>query len=74
MTVFIMYLIHFFLSGFAQFNFVSSGKDGISVLIFLAILGGGIYLIGWSALLTFFFGGMMGGFVYANSQIKDNDL
>ncbi len=70
----IAYVIHFFMSGYAQYYYASTGfrQDNIALIIFLIPFIGGFIFIGWTALFTFFFGMMMGGFVFAGSRNNDN--
>lgn len=60
----------FFLAGFAQFNFAQN-KGGFSAIIFLAVVIGGVYFLGWWALLTFLVGAIVGGKLAVEQRKKD---
>lgn len=73
--IFLGFVIHFFVSGFVQFYYASTGfrQDGMMLLVLLVPLIAGVYFLGWLSLLTFFFGMMFGGFVFVGSKNKDDN-
>lgn len=58
--------ILFFLAGFGQFIYVN-GATGPASILFLVLLIGGVYFVGWFALLTVLFG-MVFGNILARSR------
>ena len=53
------HIVLFFLAGFVQFNYIQN-KGGFAAVLFLCVLLGGIYFLGWWAILTFVIGAMAG--------------
>ena len=64
------HVVLFFLAGFAQFYFARN-KGGLSAIIFLAVVVGGVYFLGWWALLTFLVGAVVGGKLAIEQNRKD---
>lgn len=64
------HIVLFILASFAQFSrMMNAGWTG-GAFFFLAILGAGIYFLGWWAILTFIAGGIVGGKLWVDYQAK----
>ena len=61
-------VVLFFLAGFDQYNYMAN-KCGIAAVLYLSVLIGGVYFLGWWAILTFVIGAMVGSKVcFAHRQ------
>ena len=63
----IFHILLFFVAGFVQFNFVLN-RDGLAVILYLGVLGAGIYFLGFISIVTFVFGGMVGSYMAFQSM------
>lgn len=75
MTMLLLFVVHNFLAGFAQFYYMST-RPSMSphiAFIFCAVFFGGIYFLGWWSVINFFIGGAVGSKVYLHS-IREGDL
>lgn len=64
-------VVLFLLAGFVQFNYMEN-KGGFAAVLFLCVLIGGIYFLGWWATLTFVVGAIVGSkvcFEYRQKQV-----
>lgn len=65
-------VVLFFLAGFAQFNYMEN-KGGFAAVLFLSVLIGGVYFLGWWAILTFVVGAMIGSKVCYEYRHKSTE-
>jgi len=68
----ILHVILFFVAGFVQFNFIIN-RGALAGMLFLGVLGAGIYFLGFISIVTFIFGGMVGGYLASQSMSRQKD-